>query len=359
VATDQAGNVYVADPLNHRIQRFSSAGDFQFAWGKNVDNVAAGTGFEVCTMPVNCKGGDVGDEGGEFNFPSAVASDPAGNVYVGENTNNRVQKLDSAGNFQLALGKDVIDDGPGNTDFEICTAPATCKVGENGALGGEFVIPTAVAADNAGHMYVAEGNNRIQRFDSAGNFQRAWGKDVDNIAGGTGFEVCTLRANCKVGEQGGLGGEFGSIGGVATDARGHVYISDTNNNRVQRFDSAGGFQRTWGKDVVNDAPANTGFEICTAPLSCQGGGQAGLGGEFVLPAGLAADGPGNVYVADNFNDRVQKFTAGPPDPPASVPTGPTGPTATGQRARALKKCKKKRSKAARKKCRKRANRLPV
>jgi NHL repeat-containing protein len=152
--------------------------------------------------------------------------------------------------------------------------------------------PTEPAASTSGD----QNNNRIQKFDSAGNFLRAWGKDVASAGPGNigiGFEIC-IAANgdtCKAGVSGALGGEMNKPLGVANDAAGNLFITDANNNRIQKF-----------------------IDLPSAPPS--------------------------------------------PPPPSGTPTGggTTGPT--GLRAAALKKCKKKRGRA-RRNCIKRANKLPV
>src|SRR5262245_65530953 len=103
--------------------------------------------------------------------------------------------------------------------------------------------PFGIAVDTAGDVYVSDGlaNNRIQRFDSDGNFERAWGKDVV-AGGGTGLESSTLAANCQAGSPGGLGGEMEFPAGITVDPAGDVYIDDSSNNRMQKFDSDGTLQ---------------------------------------------------------------------------------------------------------------------
>jgi hypothetical protein len=339
VRTDAAGNVYVAEQINHRIQKFDSSGNFLRAWGKDVIDPASpgdtGTGFEICVAGVNtCKAGTAGTLGGEMGSPFDVAADLAGNVYVADRDNHRIQKFDSSGNFLRAWGKDVAAAGPGDTgtDFEICVAGVdTCKAGSSAtALGGEMSGPRGgVGTDSASSVYVADnGNHRIQKFDSSGNFLRAWGKDVIN-GGGTGFEICVAGVDtCQIGTAGGLGGEMNLPAGLATDSVGNVYLGDAFNHRIQRFDSSGNFLRAWGKDVASAGPGNTGtgFEICVAGVdTCQAGSNAtALGGEMNFPAGVATDSVGNVYLADNANRRIQKFVD--PAPLSGAGGGPPAPS---------------------------------
>src|SRR6266542_2737141 len=251
--TDAAGNVYVADTFNHRIEKFDSSGSFLRAWGKDVVSAGpgnTGTGFEICVAANGdtCQAGTGGGLGGELNGPNGVATDAAGNVYVADLTNQRIDKFDSSGNFLRAWGRDVVSAGPGDTGTgsEICVAANgdTCKAGPAAGLGGEFNGPSGVATDAAGNVYVADAsNNRIQKFDSSSSFLRAWGKDVASAGPGdtgTGFEVC-VAANgdtCKAGTTGGLGGEFNNPAGLATDASGNVYVADFASNRIQKFADA-------------------------------------------------------------------------------------------------------------------------
>jgi tripartite motif-containing protein 71 len=85
-----------------------------------------------------------------------------------------------------------------------------------------------------------------------------------------------------VGGPGSGDGQFISPGGVAADGSGNVYVADSGNDRIQRFDASGTFLTTWGS--------------------------AGSGnGQFHFPEGVATDGSGNLYVADSTNHRIQKF----------------------------------------------------
>jgi tripartite motif-containing protein 71 len=242
VETDASGNLYVAEQAGHRIQKLSSAGAFQRTWGSDVIQLGMtgdmGDVFEICTNAPDCKGGEIDPpaNGGEVSQPGGIAVDAA-NVYVADQGNSRVQKSDLSGNFVAAWGKDV-DSVAMGTGAEICTVAGNCKQGGPAPLlGGEFSLVSDVVLDAAGNIYVADQSaSRVQRFSPSLAFQRTWGKDVDSVAVGTGFEICTVAANCKLGETtSALGGELNFVRGLATDAAGGLFVVDGLNNRIQRF----------------------------------------------------------------------------------------------------------------------------
>jgi tripartite motif-containing protein 71 len=348
IATDSTGNVYVADSDNNRIQKFDSSGNFLRAWGKNVNGGAV---FGICTVAASCQAGTTGGLGGDLSFPIGIATDSGGNVYVAESNNSRIQKFDSSGNFLRAWGKNV----NGGAVFGICTVAASCQQGTVGSLGGEFNAPDGLATDAAGNVYTSDfTGHRIQKFDSSGSFLRAWGKNVNGVGG---FGICTVASSCQAGTAGTRGGELYAPTHLATDGAANVYVADEGNSRIQKFDSSGNFLSAWGKGV-NGGGA---FGVCTVAASCQSGLFGALGGELSDPVAVGSDAAGNVYVADFSDNRVQKFRA---DAAGSTPPPGAGSTpSTGRRAAALKKCKKQHkkthSKKKFKKCKKKANLLPV
>jgi DNA-binding beta-propeller fold protein YncE len=94
-------------------------------------------------------------------------------------------------------------EGGGGVGIDICTTASQCFGGAQGGEGGGFHSPGGAATDGAGNVYAVDsGNHRIQKFDSAGNFLAAWGKDVVAV-GGTGFEVCIAAASCQAGQPSG------------------------------------------------------------------------------------------------------------------------------------------------------------
>jgi len=229
---------------------------------------AGGTGFPFTLDPgavtVVDTWGSLGVGQGQFNGPFGIALDAAGNVYIADTFDYRVQKYDGDGNFILMWGRDV--EVGGVTGFEICLASETCKAGTNGSSDGEFNLPHGIVVDGDGNVYVADtNNNRIQKFDANGNFLGKWG----GTASGTGD------------------GQFNHPNGLAIDGSGDLYVADTGNNRIQKSDANGNFLGKWG-----------------GPTSGNGNGQ------FNNPYGVAVFGS-TVYVSDTFNYRIQAFdTAG-------------------------------------------------
>src|SRR5262249_9559920 len=173
--TDAAGNVYLADGLNSRIQKFTSSGGFIAAWGKGVNG---GGAFGICTVASSCQAGSTGGLGGEMGTPQGVGTDRAGNVYATDG-NARIQKFDASGNWIRAWGRNVIQPGkPGDLGdvAEICTVAADCQTGSTGGLGGEISGPRAVASDTAGNIYVDEAdNNRSQQLNDTARVIAACG----------------------------------------------------------------------------------------------------------------------------------------------------------------------------------------
>ncbi|MBK7869987.1 MAG: 6-bladed beta-propeller [Saprospiraceae bacterium] len=225
--------------------------------------------------------GSFGSNDGQFNFPTGVAVDNIGNVYVADFINFRIQKFDNNGNFLLKWGSfgsgngqfinpiDIITDNNGSiyvVDFGSSyiqkfdnNGISLFRFGSFGIGNGQFLYPTSIAVDNAGNIFVADsGNHRIQKFDSNGNFLLKWGTQ------GTG------------------NGQFDEPYGIAVDALGNVYVSEQLNNRVQKFDNNGNYITQWGM---------------------LGNGN----GQFSAPAGIVVDMQNNIYVADFGNSRIQQF----------------------------------------------------
>ncbi len=176
---------------------------------------------------------------------------------------------------------------------------------------GEFWQPTGMYVDTKGNLWVADSkNNRIQEFDAKGNFVADFGR------------------------AGAFQGGFNEPWGVALDQGGNIYVADTWNHRIEKYRSDFTFAGTWGQSSNTTTPTLYDMfgprDILFAPdgtlwitdtgnkrlLHYSAAGEAlgsygseGSGpGQFSEPVGLAMDAEGNIYVADTWNARIQKFT---------------------------------------------------
>jgi len=290
------GSIYVSDTGDNRIQRFDSFGNYQIQWGS-----ADGT---------------PGTGNGQFNEPWGVAVDTFSNVYVADFNNNLVQKFNSSGQFVTQWGtppsvpptaapavaatarrsgSSLPPRGPRLTPTIVAAGPNHQVRSSNAERGpqpcstatptGQFDRPVGVAVGASGNVYVTEyGNNRVDKLDSAGNCLIEWGS------------------------QGWGDGQFQNPDGIAIDTAGNVYVADFGGNRVEKFDSFGNYLTQWGSPSAG----------------CPNGG-SGLG-QFNCPTGIAVDAAGNVYVADQNNNRVQVFA--PVPPPTDTPTATASSTPT-------------------------------
>jgi sugar lactone lactonase YvrE len=365
VATDAVGNLYVADLDNHRIQKFTSTGTYVTKWGSfgtgngqfdspigvGIDAAGniyvaerynnriqkfSGAGVALSEPPPAfvLKWGGPGSGNGQFNVPHGVATDAAGNVYVGDEYNHRIQKFDALGNF-------------------------ITQWGTYGSGNGQLANPYGVAIDAAGDVYVADDvNHRIQKFSSAGAYITQWGSFGSGIgqfhdpvyaapdASGNVFVSDYFNHRIQKftntgtyltqwGTSGSGNGQFLNPYGVATDAAGNVYVSDSGNNRIQKFSSAGVYLTQWGTSGSGDGQFSYPTSVATDAAGCvyvadaanhrvqkftgagtfiAKWGSLGSGnGQFSNPTGVGTDASGNVYVADSNNHRIQKFVT-----PASI-----------------------------------------
>ncbi len=170
---------------------------------------------------------------------------------------------------------------------------------------------TGIAVEQeSGDVYVGDHENeRVDKFGPAGEFLFAWGWGV---ADGHTEALQTCTTSCFAGLFRGGSGAFGFPDGVAVDndplsaSYRDVYVLDTSNGRVQKFDSAGNFLLMFGRGV-NEA---TNGDLCLAGEACRSGTAGSEPGEFegLSEGSVAVDAAGNVYVGDL--NRVQEFSPG-------------------------------------------------
>jgi DNA-binding beta-propeller fold protein YncE len=237
IAIDPFGNVWVADHENKRVQKFTWDGRFLGRFGANGGD------------------GSIGWGPGEFNSPRGLSSDAVGNIYVADDANHRIQKLDNDGRPLAVWG----------------------RTAERGRADGQFDLPYGTAVDALGHLWVADtGNNRLVEMTTDGVLLAKYG-----AGGGDGTE-------------GGRAGEFHTIYNVAADCVGNVYATDQGNWRVQKFGDP-----SFGPPVcpprVSAARVAVAPRVVSASVKCDRpcraravlaiGGRVWRGGERVLRYG--------------------------------------------------------------------------
>ena len=192
-----------------------------------------------------------------MSYPRGIAVNSLGEVYVANYSGHRIQKFTSNGTFVSQWG-----------------SPGGGKAG--------LQSPAYVAIDKVGDVYVSDsGNRRIVKYNSNGSFISTWGWGVRN--GTAEFQICRFSdPTCQAGIVGANDGQFNDPQGLAVDSIGNIYVVETGNIRVQKFDPSLPFVLKWGTSGTGD-------------------------GEFDHPRGAAVDSSGNVYVADTRQERIQKF----------------------------------------------------
>ncbi|MFZ3172985.1 MAG: S-layer homology domain-containing protein [Carboxydocellales bacterium] len=316
LAVDQAGNLFVADINNHRVQKFDSNGVFVAKWGKAGGLLARSADL------------------GEFNAPHGVAVDSNGQVIVADTGNDRIQRWDGS---------------------------AWEAWDSYGAENGSFLRPYAITVDQSGNVYVADdGSNSIQQFDSKGVFVQKWGKADGSTGTGVGefndpaglvvinnilyvvdfgnhrLQKYDGTAWSILGERGSAAGQFEQPTGITADAGGTLYVADTGNHSIQKYDGAwsvigelgddaGQFANPHGVAVTADGTRyvtdtsndriqvyqNGTWTVLGGARTAGATGNAGTGvGSFSYPTGIVLDGLGRLFVLDSGNDRIQMLENG-------------------------------------------------
>ena len=243
MATDAAGNIYIADRDNHRVRKIDSNG-------------------VITTIAGNGEQGFFGDGGAAasatLNTPTAVAVDLNGTIYIADSNNHRIRVV-TGGTITTFAGN-------GTAGYS----------GDGGAAtSATLYTPRGVAVDATGIVYIADTGNHVVR----------------KVSGGT---ISTIAGNAQ--QQGfyGDGGAASSAGldtptSLVVDANGLVYVADSNNQRVR---------------LLTGTTLSTFAGNGTAGFS--GDGAAATSASLDFPLGVSIDFLGSIYVADSNNNAVRR-----------------------------------------------------
>ena len=309
VAVDAAGNLFIADSNNNRIRR-----------------VDASTG-DISTYAGNGNSGPFGDGGpatsASLSTPTSITLDGAGNVYFADNGNNAIRRIDSITHIITTVAGTL---GTSGTS------------GDGGyATHAKLNSPNGVALDGQGHLYIADSANNVVRVVDlnagtinlfAGSYSQSYSGDGGPASSAalnspwgvtvapTGelyiadqynhcirkvaldLTISTVVGNHNQGYSGDGGpaasAELNEPASVVIDAAGNLYIADSGNNYVRKVSSTTGYISS----VVGNGMES--FAGDTLPAN-----QASLYGPYTL----ALDGPGNLYIADLFHNRIRMVSS--------------------------------------------------
>jgi uncharacterized protein (TIGR03437 family) len=269
LAVDTNGNLYVADTGNNVVRRISANGTISTVAGNGVAGFTA-DGIQATV--------------GSLNEPEGVAVDRIGNLYIADTVNNRVRMVSPAGvigtvagtGFSAVYGSIWDETGVSTT------------TGDGGpATSAAIVLPTDVALDAAGNLYIADyGNGRIRQVLKG---------TIDTLAGaldGIPLEVGQLAVS----------EELSGPTGLAVNAAGIIYFAEGSIGTGSGL--APGDFRIWEVTSAGllAVAAGNGLE------SYSGDGGAAAVAQLNNPAGVAVDAQGNLFVADTLNHRVRKIS---------------------------------------------------
>jgi sugar lactone lactonase YvrE len=255
VAYDSAGNLYIADANNHVIREVAKA--------TGIITTIAGTGTE----------GFSGDNGpatsAQLDTPTGVAVDATGNIYIADSHNQRIREVAKATGIITTIA------GTGTAGFS----------GDGGpAASAQLSLPSGIAVDATGNIYIADTNNQ--------RIREVVGTSITTIAG-TGEQSYT-------GDNGpATSATLDSPTGIAVDASGNIYIADRHNQRIREV-----AQTTGAITTI----AGTGTIAFGGSFS--GDGSSANAATLSNPTSVSIDARGNIYIADTNNQRIRQIASG-------------------------------------------------
>ena len=284
VAVDGSGNIYIADSSDHRIR--------EVVVSTNTITTIAGTGNS------GYNGDNISAKNAELNFPSSVAVDGSGNVYIVDTWNERIRKVTSGTITTVA--------GNGTT----CSSP-TAACGDNGAAtSAELNFPNGVALDSSSNIYIADTSDERIRKVANGT--------ITTFAG-NGTICSSPTAACGDGGAA-TSANLGYPWGVAIDNSGNLYIADSNDNRIRAVYASGQLPSVASPQVGYVYTVAGNGTACSSSTAACGDGGGALYAELNGPEDVAVDGSRNLYIVDTIDTRIRAVGAGTAPPAPALPT---------------------------------------
>jgi sugar lactone lactonase YvrE len=253
VAVDNIGNVYISDFGNYCIRKVNTSGIISTIVNTDTTNGFSGDGGQATAA--------------KMSSATGICVDASGNLYFADTFNNRVRMVNTAGIINTVAGSSTqgfSGDGGQATDAELDT-------------------PYSVSVDALGNLYISDSyNNRIRKVNTNGI--------ITTVAG---IGTMTYSGDGGQATNAGIYSPFG----VAIDSEGNLYIADTGNQRIRKVNTSG----------IITTIAGDGYGAGGAGGYSGDGGQA-TAAELYAPQGVILDAAGNLYFADNVNNRIRKVS---------------------------------------------------
>ena len=261
LAFDSSDNLYIADATDNRIRRVDAVTGVMTTYAGTLQNNGTNE-LNYCLNP-NTACGDGGPATSAFlNFPEGLAFDSAGNLYIGDTFDNRVRVVSPSGTINAFAGN----------GGSCLSSVRPCGDGSP-AVNAQLHRPQGVSTDASGNVYIADTLDHRIRIVSGGTISAFAGTGAQGFSGDGGTAAKAL---------------LNSPVGVSVDSSGNVLIADTGNQRIRTVSSGNISTVAGGGNGGDGGPANQAL--------------------LALPYGVAEDAAGNLYIADQFNNRIRKVT---------------------------------------------------